>query len=276
MKLSQSTFVYFRYPLDEAIRRLAHFGYDGVEIWGGRPHAYWEDMDKARCSRIRKTLDETRLTISNFIPAQFRYPTNLATTDEQIRKHSVAYIKKNVDVAERLESPYVSLCPGVSLHGDRREDSYHAMMQSLEELVQYVKGKNLKLIIEPAHAMETDHVLTVDDGMRVVDALGRDNMGLCIDTGHMFVNKESLGNVAEKVQGYTVHYHIDDNMGTSDDHLVPGEGKINFDLFLSNLIRYKYQGFLAFELGWNYTPDPDVAVKRSMDYLKACFPGKTQ
>lgn len=271
IKLSQSTFVYFRYPLDEAIRRLAHFGYDGVEIWGGRPHAYWEDMDDNRCSKIRKALNETGLEISNFIPAQFRYPTNLATTDEQIRKHSVDYIKKNIDAAEKFESPYVSLCPGFSLYGEKKEHSYNAMMKSFEELIQYSKKKNLKLLIEPAHAMETDHVLTVDDGIKVVDALGKENMGLCIDTGHMFVNKESLVNVAEKIQGYTVHYHIDDNMGNSDDHLVPGEGKINFDLFISNLIKYNYTGFLTLELGWNYTPDPDIAVKKSIDYLKSKF-----
>ena len=40
MKLSLSTFVYFRYALFEAIRRTAAHGYQAVEIWGGRPHAY--------------------------------------------------------------------------------------------------------------------------------------------------------------------------------------------------------------------------------------------
>ena len=46
MKLSQSTFVYFRYSLVEAIQRIAACGYDAVDIWGGTPHAYPGDMDK--------------------------------------------------------------------------------------------------------------------------------------------------------------------------------------------------------------------------------------
>ena len=268
MKYSQSTFVYFRYPLEDAIRRLAEHGYQGVEIWGGRPHAYWEDMDDARIMKIKQVLTETGMEISSFIPAQFRYPTNIATTDEQIRKNSVQYLKNNIDVAEKLGAPYVSLCPGFSLQGEKLSDSRKAMMSSLKELVEYAKNLKTTLLLEPAHAMETDHVLTVDHGMDVVDELGRENMGLCIDLGHLHVNKESIVNVVEKVKDYTVHYHMDDNNGGSDDHLVPGEGNIDFGIFLTKLKESNYNGYLAVELGWGYTVDPDNAVKKSIEFLK--------
>ena len=45
--MSQSTFVYFYYPLKEAEKRRAEAGYDGVEIWGGRPHAYGDDLSRS-------------------------------------------------------------------------------------------------------------------------------------------------------------------------------------------------------------------------------------
>ena len=38
MKFSQSSFVYFNYSIQDAIRHLAHCGYKGIEFWGGRPH----------------------------------------------------------------------------------------------------------------------------------------------------------------------------------------------------------------------------------------------
>ena len=269
MKYSQSTFVYFKYTLEEAIRRLAKYGYQGVEIWGGRPHGYWEDMDDTRIQKIKNVLKETNMEISNFIPAQFRYPTNIATTDEQIRKNSVKYLKHNIDIAEKLDAPYVSLCPGFSLYGEKLSDSRQAMMTSLKELVEYAQDKTVKLILEPAHAMETDHVLTVDQGMSIIDELGKDNLGLCIDLGHMHVNKESIVNVVDKVKGYTVHYHMDDNDGNSDEHLVPGEGTIDFDIFLTNLKNSGYNGYLAIELGWGYTVDPDNAVKKSIEFLQS-------
>lgn len=268
MKFSQSTFVYYRYPLETAIRRLADFGYDGVEIWGGRPHAFWEDMDDGRINSIKNLLDETGLEISNFIPAQFRYPVNIATTDQRIRKRSIDYLKRNIDVAEALQAPSVSICPGFSLFGEPLADSRKAMMDSLSACIDHAKGMSLNLLIEPAHSMETDHVLTVEHAMSVIDELGKEWLGLCIDTGHMFINRESLSTVPHRVGGYTVHYHLDDNGGVNDDHLVPGEGRIDFDLFLRNLGDTGYNGFLAFELGWGYTADPDVAVSKSLDFIK--------
>ena len=45
MRFSQSSFVYLNYPLKQAIRRLRQFGYQGIEVWGGRPHLYRHDLD---------------------------------------------------------------------------------------------------------------------------------------------------------------------------------------------------------------------------------------
>ncbi len=50
--------------------------------------------------------------------------------------------------------------------------------------------------------------------------------------------------------------------------MVPGDGKIQYDVFLDELKRSGYEGFLAVEIGFQYTVDPDPAVKRSIDYLK--------
>ena len=111
MKYSLSTFAYFKYPLIEAVKRTAAFGYEGVEIWGSRPHAYYEDMTPSRINDLKKVIEDSGIKISNFIPAQFRYPTNLADSEEIIRLNSVEYIKKNIDVAVAINSLYVSLKP---------------------------------------------------------------------------------------------------------------------------------------------------------------------
>jgi protein FrlC len=57
-------------------------------------------------------------------------------------------------------------------------------------------------------------------------------------------------------------------MGVTDDHLVPGEGKMDYDVFLTELDKMGYEGFLAVELGFGYTVDPDPAVRRSIEFLK--------
>src|SRR6056297_248717 len=212
MKLSLSTFVYFRYPLVEAIKRMAAFGYDGVEIWGGRPHAYCDDMDDAHVKETRKVLDDTGIAISNFIPAQFRYPSNPAAPDEKIRTGSVDYLKKSMDAAAALGSPYVSLCPGFSMYGQTVEEGWDAMIGSFNQLLAHARGMDLTLILEPANRMESDLVVTVDDGLKAVREVDGE-MGLLVDIGHLFVNKEPLADAIAKVQSYPHHFHIDDNNG---------------------------------------------------------------
>ena len=46
MKFAQSSAVYFNYSLQYAIKDLYSSGYDGIEIWGGRPHMYRNDLDE--------------------------------------------------------------------------------------------------------------------------------------------------------------------------------------------------------------------------------------
>ena len=48
MKLSASTAVYYRYGLVKSIKRIAGLGYNAVEIWGGRPHAFPDDMTDSK------------------------------------------------------------------------------------------------------------------------------------------------------------------------------------------------------------------------------------
>ncbi|NOY07552.1 MAG: TIM barrel protein [Spirochaetes bacterium] len=267
MKTSISTFVYFKYPLTEAIKRISCYGYEGVELWGGRPHAYCDDMTKDRISEVARVIEDHELCISNFIPAQFRYPTNLAAPDQGIREKSISYIKKNIDVAVEVGAPTVSLCPGFSMYGQSLAEAWDCMMMSFGELLEYSKGMRIELILEPGHRDETDLVVTIDDALKVSASFGN-RIGILPDTGHLFINKEPISDVVEKVAGNTHHFHIDDNYGSTDDHLVPGDGGIYFDIFLNNLEKSKYDGFLAVELGYRYCNDPDSAAKRSLEYLK--------
>ncbi len=93
MKISLSSFLYLNYPLEEALRRIAQAGYDGVDIWGGRPHAYRNDLRRSEMRRLRVISERLGVEVASFIPAQFRYPTCLCSSSEGIRRDSVDYIK---------------------------------------------------------------------------------------------------------------------------------------------------------------------------------------
>ncbi|HEY63290.1 MAG TPA: sugar phosphate isomerase/epimerase [Caldilineae bacterium] len=270
MKFSQSSFVYFNYPLPEAIRRLHRYGYQGVEIWGGRPHAYRRDLDD-QIDEIIALLDRLEMGVPNFVPAQFRYPSILCSLNEAVRRDSVQYIKDEIDTALRLGAPSVSLCPGMTLYGEDVDKGWAQLRKSIMELLDYTEGTDLLLLIEPAHRAESTLILTVDDGLRMVEEIGSERLGILLDTGHAHVNGEDLAEAVRKLAGVPLHIHIDDNHGDSDAHLIPGEGSIDFKPFVQALGEIDYQGFLSAELGFQYTMDPDAAVEETYAVLSQLF-----
>lgn len=265
MKLSISTKLYFNYTLEETIKRVAKIGYPAVEIWGGRPHAYYRDMDKASVFSIIETIGKTGIEISGFIPAQFGYPTSLCSPIPNIRKESVEYIKNSMDVSVELGCKKVSLCPGRTLYGQGFNQGMVQLTASLDELVDYAIKKDVLLLLEPAHMYESDLILTVEEGMRLIEEKKYTNMGLAVDTGHCNVNKESLVDCILLMQQKQIplHIHLDDNNGLSDQHKIPGEGNIIFVPFLQTLMETGYDGFLTVELGFEYTANPDAAAYQS-------------
>jgi protein FrlC len=270
MKLSISTFLYFNYPLEEAIRRIAELGYDGVEIWGGRPHAYCYDIEAEEATRVRRLTEKMGLEISAFIPAQFRYPTCLCSPNPKIRTASVDYLKKSITTATLFGCNKVSICPGHTLYGQGYESGMKALAESCRELLDFARQKQVTLLMEPAHPLETDLIATVSDGVRFIQEFGYDGLGIVLDTGHCFINKESLPDCVASLKSVPFHIHIDDNSGQSDDHKVPGEGAICFEPFLKTLQREGYDGFLTAELGWGYTAEADAAAykcKKAFDLL---------
>ncbi len=265
MNLSISTKLYFNYSLEEAIKRVTKIGYPGVEIWGGRPHAYYRDINQESASEINKLVQKSGIEISGFIPAQFGYPTCLCSPVSSIRKDSVEYIKSSIEVSLLLGCRKVSLCPGRTLFGQGYRHGMVQLNQSLNELVDYAVKKDVLLLLEPAHMFESDLVLTVEDGVRLIEEQKYRNLGIALDTGHCHVNRESLTDslLMLKQKNIPFHIHLDDNNGLSDQHKIPGEGTINFIPFFRTLSETDYKGFLTVELGFDYTKDPDAAAYQS-------------
>lgn len=267
MLLAQSSFVYFNYPLCYAIESMGKMGYNGIEIWGGRPHYYHNDLDQ-QLPELLKLLDLYQMSVPNFIPAQFRYPSILCSLNEMIRKESVLHITKTIDTALKFNAGSVSLCPGTALWGDDLEKAWKSLKQSICEILDYCSHKPIKVLLEPAHRWETNLIYTVEDCVKMIKEINSSQLGICFDTGHAHVNGEDMYNALMLASKYPLHIHMDDNIGEMDSHQIPGEGNIDFTLLKKALKEIKYNGCLSAELGFQYTLNPDQAVRDTMQFFK--------
>jgi len=270
MKYSQSSAVYFNYSLEYAIQDLARLGYDGIEIWGGRPHMYRKDLD-SQSNKLKDILDEHGMEVCNIIPAQFRYPSLLCSLDEGIRRDSIGYIEDAMNNALKMGAPSVSLCPGMLPWDQDIQRGWDALRKSFLELHELNKDKGLILLIEPAHRFETNLILTINDALKMIKELDVDDFGILLDTGHCHVNGEKFEEVIPLCQNTPLHIHLDDNNGDMDAHLVPGEGTVDFITLAKELKKIGYKGFMSAELGTKYIMDPSEACHQSLKEMRHYF-----
>jgi len=96
---------------------------------------------------------------------------------------------------------------------------------------------------------------TMEYAIALADAVGLDRAGICVDTGHAALG--DLGPAkAIRMAGYRlITTHIQDNLGERDDHMPPGDGRIDWDDVVAALNEVGYDGCFQLELT-DQPPDP--------------------
>ena len=90
----------------------------------------------------------------------------------------------------------------------------------------------------------------------LVKTVGSDWFGWCFDTGH--ANSSGYGpDVLKKCSVAPLSLHIQDNDGSGDQHLIPGDGAIDWDLFLAVLKEIGYLGDCVMEAHHQSLEAPD-------------------
>ena len=65
MVFGYSTNAFVKFPLIDAVARIARLGFKGVEIMADRPHLYPPDLDESEFQRLKQTLDACGLKVTN-------------------------------------------------------------------------------------------------------------------------------------------------------------------------------------------------------------------
>ena len=68
MELGLFTSGYQRYPLEQTFEDANRFGYDYIELWGGYPHAYVEDLAVTGTGAIDRLIQKYHMPVKCFTP----------------------------------------------------------------------------------------------------------------------------------------------------------------------------------------------------------------
>jgi protein FrlC len=269
MKIGTATSVLYLYAIKDAVPIIAKTGYDGVDIWGGRPHVYRQDLSLAELKDLRQIIEDHGLIVSSFMPAFYRYPHSLSNPNPKIREDSIEYMRQCIDNAAVLGAKIVLVVPDLSIYGQTREETLRRMIDSIGVVAHYASRYDLKLGVEILYYDETDFVNTADDALDIIHQLGYDNIGVVLDTGTLNLSKESPEDILTKLGDLLLQVHVNDNNGgKTQQNLIPGEGTYDFKGLMQVLKKHAYEGFLSAELSKEYAADPEPALKTTADRLR--------
>lgn len=85
--------------------------------------------------------------------------------------------------------------------------------------------------------------------LRLIDALGSDQLGICLDTGHLNLCGGDPAAFVVQAGSRLRALHIADNEGFYDQHLMPyGRGTVPWERFMRALNASGYQGLFNYEI----------------------------
>lgn len=236
---------------DHLVEIAAH-GFESVEVFGNRPH--FDPADGRMVAELEESLRDTGLRLhavhapiaETVQRGQWTGPLSIASGDEQERTRAVREVTTAIEMARRIPYGYLVLHVGVpeSQRPAAHDNRLEATRRSLEKLQQAAEPLGVRLALEVMpNALSTAAALV---GLLEGD-LELPGAGICVDFGHAFLSGDLLDAV-ELSSGHILTTHLHDNGGRRDDHLVPFEGRIDWDAAMMALRKVGYDGTLMFEL----------------------------
>ncbi len=274
MQLAFSSNAYLRHSIEETIARIAAIGYTGIELLADVPHAWPAGLLPERVEAISRSLDDHGLTISNINafmmnavadPRQPYWHPSWIEPDPHYRAIRREHTKRSLQLASDLGAPHITTEPGGPLaDGQSWDEAAAVFYEELMPCFETAESLGVGLLIEP----EPDLLIErFDEYLRFVERIDSPRVGLNFDIGHAYCVSEDPQDWVPRMAEHTVHYHLEDIAATRvHEHLVPGQGAIDFGATLRAIAETGYDGWLTVEL-YPYAEAPDAAATEAREFL---------
>ncbi len=268
MKIGMFTSGYQRSPIEDIFKDARQFGYDYIELWGGRPHAYPYDLMRGQVSELLRLRDKYQLPIRVYTPEHNAYPYNYMIGDEYQRKESVEYLKTALELGKALGADYTVVSAGHAGYGASKCDILSRLHRSIRDLAEHADFLQHTLLIEALTTLESNVCTSADDLVELVNYIDSQFFGAMCDVVPPFIQDESIMGYFEKLGSKLKHLHIVDSDGVSDTHLLPGDGKIPLKELMKDIADTGYNGGATIELVTAYISEPSYYSRLAIERLK--------
>jgi sugar phosphate isomerase/epimerase len=255
----------------EALTLLAEIGYRRVALTldHGPLNPFASDWHLQR-ARLRSTLSGLGMssvveTGARFLlDRNFKHEPTLVSARSEDRQRRVDFLKRAIDTAEFLGSDCVSFWSGVVRDPAGEKDVWDRLISSLQEVLACARDRGVTLGFEPEPGMFID---TMAKFAELQQRMKDPNLKLTLDVGHLHCQGETpIPEQIAKWKSQIVNIHIEDMRAGIHEHLMFGEGEMNFPPILAALRQANYPGGIHVELS-RHSHEGPTAAKTAFDFL---------
>lgn len=211
----------YKYYIDK-VKRL---GFDILEFQA-QPLL---EMSDEECRKIKKHADDTGIKLSYSLGLNRLY--DVANRDRYIRAGGVKYLS---DIVHKIAVMEGELFSGVTYCGwgvpdhfvdeKEKEDMFARSVDSLQQVMKVAEKEGVTVCCEAVNRYESPLINTAAEVIKFADMVNSKNIGIHLDTYHMNIEEDNMGDAIRLVGKRLRHFHTGDN-----NRNIPGRGHIDWD-----------------------------------------------
>lgn len=255
----------------QGVELLARTGYRSVALTldQGPLNPFAADWPK-QLGHLRELLERLNLTSvvetgARFLldPATKHEPT-LVTAGQQQAARRIDFLCRAVDAAAFLGSGCVSCWSGIVHDTIADDDVWRRLTEGLSPVLKRAAQRGVVIGFEPEPGMFID---TMDKFAELAQRVSSPQLKLTLDLGHLHcLGEVPIADQIDRWKTHLVNVHIEDMRRGIHEHLMFGEGEMDFPPIIEALALAGYRGGVHVELS-RHSHDAPRAVRRAFDFL---------
>jgi sugar phosphate isomerase/epimerase len=258
-----STGCFYRTSIFDVLGLIRESGISSLEICSSRDHLDYHDINTVK--RAAGEIAKHGLEVFSF-HAPFDKEIDISGINDNQRARSLADVLTAVEAAGALGARYFVLHPGPEEARRPPAEKYLDRLLNASGSLEKIAGQCSRHGMMLALENMLPHLLfgRLPDLFWVLGSLKARDVGLCLDTGHAFLEKVLYTEI-ERFSSHLLMIHAADNHGEQDDHLPPGKGNIDWLHVVKALAGSGFTGPIILELSGQERDNPEARLREAVE-----------
>ena len=264
-----STGCFYQMSIFDCLEPIRNGGFSMVEICSSPGHLNFHDLHTV--AQASKYLKDLGLEAYSF-HAPF-IDVDISSLDDQHRKYSLDQLLIAAEAAATMEVRHFVIHPGPDKTLSFSVEERMQRLRNAAEVLNVVANKCQQLRVGLVLENMLPHLPfgSSSDMLWIIGAMDSLYITTCLDTGHATLSGD-IYQILYKLSGHLQVIHANDNYGTSDDHLPPGTGIIDWYRLLYELSETNFRGGIILELSGAHGKDIEGTLQKARNaqlYLRS-------